>query len=75
MDLSTGMNDHGDGESYKAGVNARGRVGKVGLTLYTNYNKTRHYRETEPYSSKALNPKPACRSRQIPSMERPATRM
>ncbi|MCG8550978.1 MAG: TonB-dependent receptor [Desulfobacterales bacterium] len=57
MDLSTGMNDHGDGESYKAGVNAWGRVGKVGITLYTNYNKTRPYRETETYSSKALNPK------------------
>ena len=57
MDVSTGMNDQGDGESYKASANARGRLGKLGYTLYTNYNKTRPYTETETYSSKALNPK------------------
>lgn len=57
MDISTGMNDQGDAESYKAGVNARGRVGKLGYSLYTNYNKTRPYTEPETYSSKALNPK------------------
>jgi len=56
MDVSTGMNDQGDGESYKASANARGRAGKLGYSLYTNYNKTRPYTETETYSSKALNP-------------------
>jgi outer membrane receptor for ferrienterochelin and colicins len=56
MDVSTGMNDHGDGESYKASANARGRAGKLGYSLYTNYNKSKPYTETEIYSSKALNP-------------------
>jgi len=57
LNVNGGVNDSGDGEMHNASLNARGRMGKLGYTFFTNYNETKPYTERETYTSQALNPK------------------